>query len=409
MPVSVVVVSRGRPDSLCLCLSGLSRLFYPAYEIIVVADPDGIAAARQLEFAGDLRLIPFDQANIAAARNMGICAAGGEVVAFIDDDAVPEPTWLDHLIAPFATPEVMATGGFVIGRNGISWQWKARWVNPGGQAAPLDVDETAPSILRPSPGRAIKTEGTNMAVRRWVLKKLNGFDEDFRFYMDETDLNMRLAAMGYDTAIVPDAVVHHAYAPSPRRQRNRAVLDLVDVGRSSVLFWRKHATPQDWPHYETHLRQEQRKRVITQMRDGLLETGAARAALRSLERGLHEGRSAPLSVPTQISRRDAGFHRFPTRATGQGRALVTRPLGLSATLQKANDLADQGHTVSVFCFSATAAFHSVRYLAPGIWLQRGGLWGKSARRQPLFRLWRRKTRLRQEQCRVAAYRGVIKN
>ncbi|MCB2152739.1 MAG: glycosyltransferase, partial [Rhodobacteraceae bacterium] len=59
------------------------------------------------------------------ARNLGLAAAAGEIVAFIDDDAVPEPRWLARLTAPFADPGIAAAGGFVVGRNGISFQWRA--------------------------------------------------------------------------------------------------------------------------------------------------------------------------------------------------------------------------------------------------------------------------------------------
>lgn len=404
IPVSVVVVSRGRPDRLQLCLTGLSRLHYSTYEIIVVADPQGLAAARDLPFADHLRLIPFDLPNISAARNIGISASAGEVVAFIDDDAVPEPNWLHHLGGAFADPEVAAAGGFVIGRNGISWQWKARWVNDGGEATPLEINETAPTVLHPRDGRAIKTEGTNMAVRRWVLKKLGGFDEGFRFFLDETDLNMRLAAHGFATAIVPLAVVHHGYASSSRRMENRAVLDLSDIGRSSALFWRKHAPEGDWPTYENRLRQAQRRRVMAQMRDGLLEPGAARRALASLQRGLDEGKAARFLPAAQIARRQNAFVAFPTAVSGPEVVLTGGFLHRARLLRQATDLARKGRPVSLFILSKTAVFHTVNYTKDGVWLQQGGQFGKSLRSDRLFQLFRKEKRTAREWERVRPYR-----
>lgn len=409
IPVSVVVVSRGRADCLRLCLIGLSRLHYSAYEVIVVADPQGLAAARALPFADHLRLIPFDQPNISAARNLGICAAAGEVVAFIDDDAVPEPNWLHHLGGAFADPEVAAAGGFVIGRNGISWQWQARWVNEGGEAAPLEVNETAPTVLHPPQGQAIKTEGTNMAVRRWVLKKLGGFDEGFRFFLDETDLNMRLAKLGLATAIVPLAVVHHSYAASPRRKGNRAVLDLSDIGRSSALFWRKHTPQADRPRYEDRLRQEQRQRVLGQMRDGLLEPGAARRALASLERGLKEGKAADFLAPIQIARRQGAFVSFPSALSKPEVILSGGPLQRASLLRQASDLAHKGHPVSVYILSKTAVFHTVLFTEDGVWLQQGGQFGKSQRSDSMLQLSRQEGRVKREWARVRPYREVPNN
>ena len=86
---------------------------------------------------------------------------------------VPEPTWLTHLIAPFADGQSAAVaGGYVIGRNGISFQWKASdsfAVEAQTEDLILDYRLMSPTFLAASPARAIKTEGTNMAVRRDVL------------------------------------------------------------------------------------------------------------------------------------------------------------------------------------------------------------------------------------------------
>ena len=156
-----------------------------------------------------MKSVEFGEANISRARNLGIAEAAGEIVAFIDDDAVPEPTWLQFLVAGFSEADVAAAGGFVRGRNGISFQWKARSVDCFGEAAPLDVPENKISIFTAQNGRAIKTEGTNMAVRRDVIAKMGGFDPAYRFYLDETDLNFRMMRAGYRTAIAPLAQVHH--------------------------------------------------------------------------------------------------------------------------------------------------------------------------------------------------------
>ena len=98
--VSVVVVSRGRPEALTLCLTGLGQLIHPNFEIVVVADPEGLAATLAAGWGDRVKMVSCDVPNISIARNLGIEQAAGEVVAFIDDDAVPEPTWLAALTAP---------------------------------------------------------------------------------------------------------------------------------------------------------------------------------------------------------------------------------------------------------------------------------------------------------------------
>ena len=164
------------------CADGCGATGLPAFEIVIVADQAGIAAV-----------------------------AAGNVIAFIDDDAVPEPSWLTHLTAPFGDPAVAASGGYVIGRNGISFQWKGRTVDRNAQTETLPM--TGAEVFTGTPDRAIKTEGTNIAIRRDVLVALSGFDPAFAFYVDETDLNMRLAHAGHRTVIVPMAQVHHGFPP----------------------------------------------------------------------------------------------------------------------------------------------------------------------------------------------------
>ena len=88
VPVSVVVVSRDRPDALYRCVLGLSQLQYNPFEIVVVADADGLAALDC--FDGKIKTVLFEKANISAARNLGVDHAAGEVIAFIDDDAVSD-------------------------------------------------------------------------------------------------------------------------------------------------------------------------------------------------------------------------------------------------------------------------------------------------------------------------------
>ena len=242
--ISVVIVSRERPQSLSLCLLGVARLVYSPYEIIVVADAAGIDAARALPFANALKLVRFDEPNISTARNRGITESAGEIVTFIEDDAVPEPMWLERLREAFAQPDVSAAGGFVLGRNGISWQWRERSVDRQGRAHTLPIEGQQPVLPVAPEGHAVKTEGTNMAIRRSVLAELGGFGPAFRFFLAETDLNLRLAEQGHRTALAPAAEVHHAYGPSDMRRGDRAVRDLTAVGQSSMVFLRCHASPE---------------------------------------------------------------------------------------------------------------------------------------------------------------------
>ncbi|SFG91455.1 glycosyltransferase family 2 protein [Sulfitobacter dubius] len=403
--VSIVIVSRNRPEALRRCLTGVGQLQYAPFEVIVVADPAGIAAVRDLPFTDALKLVNFDTANISVARNLGIAQAAGEVVAFIDDDAMPEPLWLRHLMAPAAQPDVAAMTGFVRGRNGISFQYRARQLNALGEPEHLDVDAETPSVMLPSPSRAIKTEGTNMAFRRDVLADLGGFDPAFHYFLDETDLNMRLARAGHATAIVPLAEVHHGFAANQMRSANRVPRDLYDIGASWAVFHRKHLPEQDRAAQWAHLRASERRRLLRYLVSGGLEPRDVTRLLHRLDKGHAEGMERVIGNSAVPRDAHSAFRPFPA-CLRRSVAMFTRPIKLAKDRAKAAKRAESGEIVTLFSLSPTALYHHVAFdPINAIWLQTGGIYGKSSRDEAVFRLTRRQDRLKKEVRRVARQRG----
>lgn len=402
-PVSVIVVSRGRPEALRRCIAGVARLSHPRFEVVVVADPAGLGALAP--WAGRIRTIAFDEANIAHARNIGLAAAAGEIVAFIDDDAVPEPLWLTHLTAPFGQPQVAAAGGHVIGRNGISLQWGASAVDRLGRRMPLKADPVNASVHRGTAGVAIKTEGTNMAFRRTVIAGIGGFDERFAFYLDETDVNLRLAAPGLFTAVVPLAVVHHGFIESDRRRADRVPRDLTQIGASLAVFLRKHGT--DPATRRDTERAAQRRRLLAHLVAGRIEPRDMRRLLSGFDAGWDAGLTREALRPPDIGPSAAAFLQFEG-ARGERRHFVlsARPWQAGRVRARADAIAAGGDDVTVVVLSPSALYHRVAFQPQGWWLQSGGLFGRSLRSDPLVRLWRFRDRVRREADRVAAVRGA---
>jgi cellulose synthase/poly-beta-1,6-N-acetylglucosamine synthase-like glycosyltransferase len=226
---SIVIVSRGRPALLRRCLVGLDQQDHPEFEIIVVADADGVAEVAHMGWADRVKVIRFDEANISAARNEGISAAAAPVVAFIDDDAVAEHDWLRRLTAPITEKRADAAGGFVLGRNGLSFQWAAREVFADATVREISVDRDEETILTSSAGRGIKTEGTNMAFRRSLLIELSGFDVGYAYYLDETDVILRRGRVGEGLGFLAGEVgldlEPFGEAPDPEEARLRSIYD----------------------------------------------------------------------------------------------------------------------------------------------------------------------------------------
>ncbi|SDW77703.1 glycosyltransferase family 2 protein [Litoreibacter albidus] len=390
--VSVVVVSRHRPHDLRRCVRALDFQTYRNFELILVTDAETAKSLSSLAPTDRLKSAICAEANISKARNLGVMLAAGDVAAFIDDDAIAEPTWLARLVAPFTTPEVAASGGFVRGRNGISLQWQAEEIAPDGESLPIRLSGHSAQIM--TAGRAIKTQGTNCAFRRDTLIALGGFDENYRFYLDETDVNLRIAQAGFSTAIVPDAEVQHGYAPSPMRGRDRRPKSLFEIGASQAYFVQKYGRPDS---DLDALRRRQSKRLDTGLVRGILEPCDVLRLKRDLEAGIAQGRTrqqkpapprqnAPDFKPF-ASKENLPAHRYVSGHWSERRSIYNRAKALS----------DAGTPCTAIVLSRTALFHRRWFHSDGFWVQSGGIFGKSSRSQPLWSWYRLSERVKVEQ------------
>ena len=395
--LSVVVVSTGRPEALHRCLLGLSQLHRAGCEVVVVADTAGRQAVR--EFADRIKILPQDVPNISAARNAGIAAAAGEIIAFIDDDAVPEPTWADALLAAFAKRDIAAATGPVLGRNGISLQWGSAAVN--GLGDEVDIEPNMPV----RDGFRRKLHGTNMAFRRDVFDRVGGFDEAMHFYLDDTDMSLRIGQAGLATAWVEGAFVHHSFQASARRSEDRIPLSLHDIGASARVFLRKHANDEDIAPAVRALEAAQSSRLLKLAKTRKLDADKMRELMESLRAGLDEGRVRESAVPG-ITATGAPFEAFCANDPPKPLVLSGRPFQRLRLHGQAQAAVRDGQPVSLFIFEPTPRKHKVRFTDGGWWDQSGGLFGPSERTEPRFQIHSFNGRLSREVCRISAMRGL---
>ena len=395
--ISVIIASRGRPDYLRRCLRALDHLVWPLVEVVVVTDRPGREA---ISDASTVKLVAFDRPGLAAARNEGLRVAGGDIVAFIDDDAVAEPMWLAAIAEAFTDAAVGAVTGPVLGRNGISLQSGAETILSDATTVRAGSEQT---VRRARSGRAPKTVGTNMAFRAELLRHVGGFDESYEFFLEDADLNMRLGSAGVVTAYAPLAVVHHATAASPRRRKDRAPRDLTDIGRSTQLFLSRHHPPDGRDAALAAARDRETARAIRALQSGALEPGDIRRLMRSFDAGVAEGRA---KGDPQL-RQFANPPEFEPRPARRARPVVVAGAGRSRAKARAEAAAlrEEGATVSLFLFSYTGLYHRVRF-DDGMWVQAGGLWGRSERDAPLLRPTTGASRLDSEVARIAGSRGL---
>jgi glycosyltransferase involved in cell wall biosynthesis len=218
--VSVVVCTHTdrRLGLLKECVNSLAANTRPPAETIVVVDSNPELLARLGDFLPDgVALLASEGRGVSQARNTGIAAARGELVAFIDDDAAADPGWLQRLAVPFTDPGVVAVGGRIV----------PRWERPN-RVLPDELlwvvgSTYAGHPVAPQPiSRPI---ACNMAARRDVLVELGGFPREFgpsgptpkSHSNEEIALAVGVRARyGRDSIwYVPDAVVHH-FVPAER-------------------------------------------------------------------------------------------------------------------------------------------------------------------------------------------------
>lgn len=391
LSVSVVVVSRHRPEELRRCLRALEFQTLRGFEVVLVSDPQTAKVLSTITDPSRIKHATCGAANISQARNIGVGLASGDLVAFIDDDSIAEPTWLERLTAPFQSLTIVAAGGFVRGRNGISFQWKAEEVAPDGSAISIEVHKTTvPDVVQ---HRYIKTQGTNCAFRRSTLHKLGGFDENFHFFLDETDLNIRIGEAGLSTAIVPDAEVQHGYSASALRGRDRRPKSLFEIGASQAYFHKKHGV--SGGNLKT-FRGQQLQRLDKALLGGQLEPRDVVKLQNELDSGLENGAVRILMESTSWPQ-PTPFKRFTAQLlTPEHVFLSSSWLFRKRAFSKAQAMAAGGVPCSVIVLSLTALFHRRWFHDGGFWVQSGGIFGKSTRNDPVWAWYRRANRYLRE-------------
>lgn len=244
--VSVIINTDNRAESLRLTLDSLSQLDYPWFEVVVVRGPTQDATGELLrDYVGRVKVGQCPDRNLSQSRNIGIAMAAGDVVAFIDDDAYPDPAWLDRLVKAYDTPEVAAVGGPVWNWTGTVLQARYCMANRFGDAWPV-VDPSLPTPWLhnfPNAWEFPYTIGTNASFLRQRLVDLGGFDEEFEYYLDETDLCCRIVDAGWIVKNIDDGFVYHKFLPSDIRSENRATRSYFAVLKNKCYFAFKHALP----------------------------------------------------------------------------------------------------------------------------------------------------------------------
>jgi glycosyltransferase involved in cell wall biosynthesis len=235
--VSVLACTRNRCSRLAGLLAALARQRVPAglsWEVVVVdnGSTDDTPAVLEVHRARlPLRIVREPRAGISRARNAGLAVARGRIVAFTDDDCVPEPDWVARIYAELlAHPALDGVGG------------RVELYDPSD--APVSVRTSLRRQTFDDPGRLFTMiPGCNMAVRREVVDRVGGFDPRMGAGArvagaEDSDFLYRVQRAGFCMDYVPEIVVRHHHG-------RRDPAQLRALGRSYVVgrggLYAKHA------------------------------------------------------------------------------------------------------------------------------------------------------------------------
>ena len=233
--ISVIVVNWNRKDLLRACLASLARQHGPRFEVILVdnGSSDGSADMAEREF-GVKVIRNRENRGFCAANNQGIAAAGGNLVALLNNDAEAEPGWLDALADAFKRgPEIGMAASKILEYEDPTRIDKAGHViwpdgqNRGRGTGALDTGQydREEEVLWP--------DGCAAMYRKQMLDEIGGFDEDFFAYGDDAELGLRARIAGWRCLYVPGAVVRHHRGSTLGRQSARR---LALIERNRVLL-----------------------------------------------------------------------------------------------------------------------------------------------------------------------------
>jgi GT2 family glycosyltransferase len=369
--VSVVVCTVDREVALRDTLDALRRQTFSAFEVVVVNGPSADGTAAFLSSLGDaVRVRSNPERHLSRSRNLGIAAAAGDLVAFLDDDAVPEPRWLEELVAPFAADARLgAAGGLVLDHTGVRAQWRHLVAFRTGDH---DFDRLPPfdDVVGPGADPFLYVPGGNSAFRRAALAEIGGFDEEIEYNFDETEVCLQLHDAGWGVRSLDGATVHHRALPSHLRTDAAFVDPLFEV-KNRVYFGLQHGRATRTQaevlaalsRHVGHLRGSARDaRVRGRLTDAQLARylGRADAGFHlGLQRGLHGARRGVVIPPAD----GAAFAPYPVLTPDAPRRRVAVIGG------RADDLAAAGHEVHAILPVAAGEPYRVGYEA-GSWVRR---------------------------------------
>jgi len=213
MEVSVVVSAYSISKMGCLmdCIESLHRQSRCPDEIILILYPcPDLVELCESKLPKDVKIVVSEKRGLANARNLGVRCAKGDIVTFIDDDAIADRDWLRNHMKNYDDPNVVGVGGYA----------RPIWENGRPEWFPEELDWTVGCSYKGLPEHKTDVRnpiGCNMSFRRSVFQKVGYFRSDVgRFGKlllagEEAELSIRILRMmsGCKIMYEPSALIYH--------------------------------------------------------------------------------------------------------------------------------------------------------------------------------------------------------
>jgi GT2 family glycosyltransferase len=358
MRASVVINTCNRGPSLRTTLRALQRQTCPDFEVVVVNGPstDNTQAVLD-EFAGAIHVGSCPELHLGRSRNLGIGLACGDVIAFLDDDAIPEPGWLEQLLAAYDSARVGGAGGLVYDHTGFRLQYRYATCDRTGSARFLAAPPPA-ACCRPGADPFVYLQGTNASFRRHCLVEVGGFDEEIEYYLDEVEVCLRVLDAGYALRPLGCAAVHHKYLPSHLRSGQKVILNPYPLVKNRCYFALQNGlrtrSPRELRRVLTAYADRLRGECQAHVTAGRMDETQRAFFLEQLDQGLQDGTDRGLqgkrrrrAIPAA---HEASFLPYPVRRPSGKRLTLClidqkRREGDEDFAALARGLAELGHEV----------------------------------------------------------------
>ena len=242
MKVSIVINTYNRATYLEYLLPALGHLQTSAeLEVVLVNGPSTDHTNHILsQYKDYIKIIQSSTRNLSRSRNLGINVSSGDIIAFIDDDALPvDNLWIERFVRAFdESKDIGFAAGDVLHRDSCLYEFKGGATTEYG----FQLFKQLPQGKTGPDGKPyiLCAQGCNVAFRSEILKKIGGFDEYFAYYLDETDVCLRMHRAGFRGVYIPENGVRH-YSAGSERRRNNYDRNWDVITRSDTYFAMKNS------------------------------------------------------------------------------------------------------------------------------------------------------------------------